>query len=297
MKKKECKIIQDLLPNYIEKLTNKETNQYIEEHLNSCEECKSILENMKYEIELTDKKRDNREVKYIRKFSNKMKFLKVIILIIILYILISIGRNMYLITSLSNKANKYCDSTNLHTITTSYDKDFYTAREVFQNGDKIKVVYTFLRNGELIKQQIFQDKVDNEYWIKIYSDYKNGKRVDSSIKGPLASFGPYNIIYIKNFGHLLKNSIQTTITSTVFDGNECYYFSNYDFDDDTFPKGVYIDKETGLLINSISYQYEYDDGVLTYSPLTTCKYEFGTVEDKDFIEPDINEYEQENFVR
>ena len=28
---KECKIVQDLLPNYIEKLTNEETNQFIEE--------------------------------------------------------------------------------------------------------------------------------------------------------------------------------------------------------------------------------------------------------------------------
>ena len=29
----ECKIVQDLLPNYIENLTNEETNKYIEEHL------------------------------------------------------------------------------------------------------------------------------------------------------------------------------------------------------------------------------------------------------------------------
>ena len=33
---KDCKIVQDLLPNYIEKLTNEETNKYIEEHLNEC---------------------------------------------------------------------------------------------------------------------------------------------------------------------------------------------------------------------------------------------------------------------
>ena len=32
--KKECKVVQDLLPNYIEGLTTKETNEFIEEHLN-----------------------------------------------------------------------------------------------------------------------------------------------------------------------------------------------------------------------------------------------------------------------
>ena len=35
--KKDCKIVQDLLPNYIEKLTNEETNNYIEDHLKECE--------------------------------------------------------------------------------------------------------------------------------------------------------------------------------------------------------------------------------------------------------------------
>ena len=30
---KQCKIVQDLLPTYIEDLTSEETNQYIEEHI------------------------------------------------------------------------------------------------------------------------------------------------------------------------------------------------------------------------------------------------------------------------
>ena len=40
--KNDCKIVQDLLPNYIDKLTSKETNAYIEEHINGCKECKKI---------------------------------------------------------------------------------------------------------------------------------------------------------------------------------------------------------------------------------------------------------------
>ena len=37
--KRDCKLVLDLLPNYIEKLTNEETNNFIEEHLKGCEEC------------------------------------------------------------------------------------------------------------------------------------------------------------------------------------------------------------------------------------------------------------------
>ena len=37
---KNCKIVQDLLPNYIEKLTSDETNIFIEKHLKECEDCK-----------------------------------------------------------------------------------------------------------------------------------------------------------------------------------------------------------------------------------------------------------------
>ena len=33
----KCKIVTDLLPNYIENLTSEDTNKFIEEHLNSCE--------------------------------------------------------------------------------------------------------------------------------------------------------------------------------------------------------------------------------------------------------------------
>ena len=51
-KKKECKIVQDLLPNYIDKLTNEETNTFIEEHLKECDNCNKILADMQKNIEL-----------------------------------------------------------------------------------------------------------------------------------------------------------------------------------------------------------------------------------------------------
>ncbi|WP_103107201.1 zf-HC2 domain-containing protein [Brevibacillus reuszeri] len=41
-----CKIVQDLLPNYIEGLTSDITNQAIKEHLSTCDDCRIILDTM-----------------------------------------------------------------------------------------------------------------------------------------------------------------------------------------------------------------------------------------------------------
>ena len=46
---RDCKIVQDLLPNYLEKTTSKETNQYIEEHIKQCPKCSKICNAMKEE--------------------------------------------------------------------------------------------------------------------------------------------------------------------------------------------------------------------------------------------------------
>ena len=69
---RKCQIVQDLLPNYIENLTNEETNKYIEEHLLQCEECRKVLDNMKKDIEINnDIKKEKPKVRYIKKYVEK----------------------------------------------------------------------------------------------------------------------------------------------------------------------------------------------------------------------------------
>ena len=43
MKEISCNIIQDLLPNYIDKISSKETNELVEEHIQECNNCKNVL--------------------------------------------------------------------------------------------------------------------------------------------------------------------------------------------------------------------------------------------------------------
>jgi len=87
MMKKEikCSIVQDLLPNYIEKLTSEDTNQVIEEHLNECADCKKTYNQMITEIREIDKA-PKAELKFLKKVQ-KTKLLAAAISIILTLIL------------------------------------------------------------------------------------------------------------------------------------------------------------------------------------------------------------------
>ena len=69
-RKNECKIVQDLLPNYVEGLTNEETNLFIEEHLRECNTCKKMFNNMKTEIQKPDKEVNKNEVNFKNNYNN-----------------------------------------------------------------------------------------------------------------------------------------------------------------------------------------------------------------------------------
>lgn len=43
---KQCQIIQDLLPMYKDKLTSKNVSEFVEEHLNVCEDCREECEKL-----------------------------------------------------------------------------------------------------------------------------------------------------------------------------------------------------------------------------------------------------------
>ena len=89
--KRDCKIVQDLLPNYLEKLTNEETNYFIEEHLKGCSECQSLLEEMKKQFSVNFEKRDNQDVEYIKKFKTKMSNLKLFATVMLIIAVVEVA--------------------------------------------------------------------------------------------------------------------------------------------------------------------------------------------------------------
>lgn len=80
-----CSIVQDLLPNYIEKLTSEETNQVLRVHLNTCIECEKAHEEMMSEIRIMDKA-PKAELNFLKKV-RKTRLLAAVISIVLTLIL------------------------------------------------------------------------------------------------------------------------------------------------------------------------------------------------------------------
>jgi len=104
---KNCKVIEDLLPNYAEKLTSEETNQYIENHMAECKDCSEKLKIIQKEIEV-DKRVDlKKESNYLKKYNKKLRIFEAIILIAIAVFIVTVGRKMLIIQCMQNKIAQY----------------------------------------------------------------------------------------------------------------------------------------------------------------------------------------------
>ena len=72
---KECNIVKDLLPLYIEELCSEDSREYVEAHLKNCGQCRESLEYLKYSelcVETVEKKEINAFKKLERYISGKI---------------------------------------------------------------------------------------------------------------------------------------------------------------------------------------------------------------------------------
>ena len=299
---KECKIICDLLPSYIDELTTEDTNQYIQQHLGNCRDCKKVLEEMKKDFKTNIIKKDTREVKYIKKYNMKMKILKFILLGILLIFLFSYIRKVIILVGLNNKSNEYTNSSNCYmktinftsaaeimTTLENYKKDGKYIRKIKSLSESSKVSTTEYYNGENLNvyNEIELDKKDGEYVLRKTASLNSDKHV---IYEPIIP----NVIDIRHPIRFIGMPIFSTISSEKCNGKDCYRIVLYSFGDNDGTI-YYIEKETGLLLRSIgvSSMYAKVDGE-KYDMITDYQYEFNAVTEEDFIEPDISEYDIED---
>ena len=60
------------MPTYIDNLTSKESNEYVENHLKECKECTNYFNEMKSKIELDKTGTVKQEIDYMKKAKKKM---------------------------------------------------------------------------------------------------------------------------------------------------------------------------------------------------------------------------------
>lgn len=62
-----CEIVKDLLPSYVDGLTNEVTNQAVESHVQTCSKCRQCLENMNSVVEPEIREYEEKEIDFLRK--------------------------------------------------------------------------------------------------------------------------------------------------------------------------------------------------------------------------------------
>lgn len=88
-KNEECKLVKDLLPSYLDKITDEVTNKFVEEHIEQCEDCKKILKSMGEET-ILDKVKEGKKINYLKKVKRTQRmtiFFILLIMIIIIFII------------------------------------------------------------------------------------------------------------------------------------------------------------------------------------------------------------------
>lgn len=268
--KRECKIIQDLLPNYLEDLLSTETKEYVEKHIQQCAECREILNNMQDTIKENDDSVKQKEVNYLKKFKNKMNLLKAILLIVFVIIILIIGRRIIIVTNLANKTKH---------IQINSANNYYAKVEGFYNGE-YRICECFYKNGNYVIKIIEYGEEDektktifykNETEQVMFIDGEYGKMVNKNTFLPeLTTLPRYDGI------NPLLMALVYGVESVKLGDIECYVLKN---------KGLeqYIDKNTGMLVKEINR---------ANNTVTDYQYEFGVVEEADISIPDLSEYEQ-----
>lgn len=86
--KLSCKVVEDLLPMYYDKVCSEETTALVEEHLKSCPDCCHILTDLRGEIEIPAEKPDDiKPLKRLQKSYMKKKMCAIIAIILVVAML------------------------------------------------------------------------------------------------------------------------------------------------------------------------------------------------------------------
>lgn len=281
-----CKIVQDLLSSYIEKSTDEETNKFIEEHLNLCDKCKNIYNELLKNANEKEKTNTKKEIKYMKKYKNKMFILKTILIVILLLVVIYVGRNMIILCNIQNKASKYYNSNNYHIEIYSYSSTGTNVLEVYEKDNKsMQRASTYNSEGIIIETLDYTDGRSTNVYI-IDTDRK-----EFGVKSEPADIyiTPKNVNYarISNLLEFLLKSVTSQITNVKCNGKDCYKI-------DTLGMTMYVDKETGLAIRVLNMgtTSKGDGTKKSESTISDIFFEFNEVTDEDFIEPDRSDFKE-----
>lgn len=183
MIKKECMIVRDLFPNYIEELISVETNEFIQEHINNCSECREILEAIQNERNETNNLRKNYEkieYNHLKKYNKKMLILKNIILMIVLICLILLGNFLFKIYRINNiiqaSYSKINESVNLSNYKINVKEYIINFKDNTESNYTNNIYFIDNKYKEEVGTSSYYGKINSNKRISIYEELK---RIDN----------------------------------------------------------------------------------------------------------------------
>ena len=206
-----------------------------------------------------------------------LKIIGVILLIVIAIFLIHTIRNYVIISDLQNKISKYANSTNYRTKSVTTENDgLVVTMEYYKKDNKEVVFLERMANNEVTKISMYS----NGERTDVFTETKDSK-VAQLNSGTIMSLGIYNHLENDSKWQTILGCISAKIKSVDYNGKECYIVKEFMSSNSLTSEGVetYIDKETGLFVKSIDA-----------SIVNEREYEFNTVDDSIFTEPDISQY-------
>lgn len=302
---KDCEIIKDLLPGYLGKILSKESEKFVNEHIKDCNECKEILQNMNNIPNSTIDNEEQSEINHLKKFSNKMKMLRLIIISLIIIFLVIIFGFVFkynyksnFMKQVNNGINMIKESDNYILKTTQQQIDYerktdYTFSHLYYYKEgKYKIYEKSDSLNDTIRntENIYYGKIDsNEQsiisenektitnYISKYNYMKKGDFIDIINSNGVDLFG-------KNLG-MYSNIIfksRYKIKRQRYNGKECYVLK---IEDGAGYTEYWIEKERMIPIRLVEEIYNRFYTEYTYS-ITE-----GIVKDDDVIMPILEGYE------
>lgn len=254
MKNKECNLVKDLLPNYIENLTSNETNDFIESHLKNCEECRNSYKRMSSNITTENKETQNKKINIFRKVNNKIKLFKSIICLIIIILLIIFIRKLVIINNIENKSSNI-DYNNYSKIMVETTDKYISKTEYYQNNDNFLKIN--IKINEEGTSKVISYHINGKEDIKIYENETEIKDINKMSIEKDVHYQFLNKNFWGNVGLALSHG---SVKDIKLYNKDCYLINVENYLN-------FIDKETGLTIKEINinnnsvvdYKYTFKD--------------------------------------
>lgn len=227
----QCEIVEDLLLAYNEKILNMGTNEFVENHLKNCKNCKAKLEIIKNSIDKEkkiEKEEENIELKHLLKVNKLIKKLKISLLAIITFILllsvIICVKGQYNQNIIRSSYNRVQELKNLDNYKLSRTVTYINHKTGEYRKTYIDLYYKDGKYKEVLPDVTFfyQDNKADIIYV-----FENSKKIETNSKQILETKGDYfnvftEIVKVYNYQTNIFQRAFIEIKNDNFYGINCY---------------------------------------------------------------------------